>query len=142
MRRSRMSSRPLAVVFAVWPVAAAAAGTPEAVSLGQLGQVGLGLIVVLGVFSVCVMLLKRLPMMRTRQGANLRIIEGIALGARDRVLLLQVEQTRLLLGVSPGRIECLHVMGDAAGFKTQLAAASNAIHTATEIADAAAAPRN
>ena len=142
MRRSRMFSRPLAVVFSAWPVAAAAAGTPQAVSLDQLGQVGLGLIAVLAVFGVCVMLLKRLPMMRTRQGANLRIIEGIALGARDRVLLLQVEQTRLLLGVSPGRIECLHVMGDATGFKSQLAAASSAIHAGAEISDAVAAPRN
>jgi flagellar protein FliO/FliZ len=142
MRKFPINACAVAVLAAGWPATVAAAGTPEAVSMGQLGQVVLGLIAVLAVFGLCVVLLKRLPMVRTRQGGNLRVIEGLALGARDRVLLLQVEQTRLLIGVTPGRIECLHVMDEAPAFKAELAAAANAIHGASENSGAVTANRN
>lgn len=38
------------------------------------------------------------------------IIGGISLGPRERAVLLQVGKTRLLVGVSPGRIATLHVL--------------------------------
>jgi len=38
------------------------------------------------------------------------IIGGISLGPRERAVLLQVGHTRLLVGVSPGRIQTLHVL--------------------------------
>lgn len=38
------------------------------------------------------------------------IVGGISLGARERAVLLQVGETRLLVGVSPGRIQTLHVL--------------------------------
>jgi flagellar protein FliO/FliZ len=60
-----------------------------------------------------------------------RVVAAIPLGTRERVLLLQVGQTQLLVGVAPGRIQTLHVLdrpvdlagaGDASpGFAPQLA---------------------
>ena len=42
----------------------------------------------------------------------LRVVGALSLGARERVLLLQVGSRQLLLGVSPGRIQTLYVLED------------------------------
>lgn len=38
------------------------------------------------------------------------VLGGITLGSRERVVVVQVEDTRLVLGVAPGRIETLYVL--------------------------------
>lgn len=38
------------------------------------------------------------------------IVGGVSLGTRERAVLLQVGKTRLLVGVSPGRVQTLHVL--------------------------------
>ncbi len=38
------------------------------------------------------------------------VLGGISLGSRERVVIVQVEDTRLVLGVAPGRIETLYVL--------------------------------
>ncbi len=43
---------------------------------------------------------------------ELRIIGGLSLGQRERVVLLQVGKEQILLGVSPGRIQPLHVLSE------------------------------
>ena len=40
----------------------------------------------------------------------LRVIGGISMGQKERVVLMQVGEEQILLGVSPGRIERLHVL--------------------------------
>lgn len=40
----------------------------------------------------------------------LRIIAGLPTGARDRIVLLQVGEEQILLGLTPGRIEKLHAL--------------------------------
>jgi flagellar protein FliO/FliZ len=82
-------------------------GAPEPLSFGSLLQVGGGLSVVLLALAGCMFLLKRMTALRGASGNRLRIIEAIALGARDRVVLLEVDGERVLIGVSPGRIEPL-----------------------------------
>lgn len=47
------------------------------------------------------------------QGASngaLKIIAGLPTGARDRIVLLQVGEEQILLGLTPGRIEKLHAL--------------------------------
>jgi len=41
---------------------------------------------------------------------DLRVIGGLSMGAKERVVLMQVGDEQILLGVSPGRIERLHVL--------------------------------
>ncbi len=69
---------------------------------------GLGLVLVAVVF--CAWLMRRL--LRIQPGANgqMRILGGLSMGTRERVVLLEVGETQLLLGVAPGRIETLHVL--------------------------------
>ncbi len=40
----------------------------------------------------------------------LRIIGGVSMGQKEKVVLMQVGEEQLLLGVSPGRIQTLHVL--------------------------------
>lgn len=42
---------------------------------------------------------------------HIQIIGGVSLGARERAVLLSVDGTRLLVGVAPGRVQTLHVLG-------------------------------
>ncbi|MGQ0656636.1 MAG: flagellar biosynthetic protein FliO [Chromatiales bacterium] len=93
---------------------AAAASTPG-VSVAQVGQIIAGLLVVLAVFAAAVFLLKRLPMMRAARNGHLKVMESMALGTRDRLLLIDVEGARLLLGITPGHIACLHVLSPTEG---------------------------
>lgn len=41
---------------------------------------------------------------------SMQIIGGLSLGQRDRVVLLQVGKEQIVVGVSPGRLQTLHVL--------------------------------
>ena len=43
---------------------------------------------------------------------GLKVVAGIALGQKERVVVLQVGQEQLLLGVAPGRIQTLHRLAE------------------------------
>ena len=47
-------------------------------------------------------------------GRRIRCVETLAVGARDRVLLLDADGQRLLVGVGPGGLRTLHVYDGAA----------------------------
>lgn len=51
----------------------------------------------------------RLPMATK---ADLNILGGVSLGPRERAVLLQVGGTKLLVGVAPGRVQTLYVLGE------------------------------
>ena len=38
------------------------------------------------------------------------MIDGMALSTRERIVLVQVGDTQVLLGVAPGRVEAVHVL--------------------------------
>ena len=44
-----------------------------------------------------------------------RVLGGVSMGPRERVVLLEAAGERLLVGVVPGRIQTLHVLGADAG---------------------------
>jgi flagellar protein FliO/FliZ len=41
---------------------------------------------------------------------KMRVVGGLSLGIREKVILLQVGKKQLVLGVTPGRIDTLHVL--------------------------------
>lgn len=55
-------------------------------------------------------LLRRFQGLTGAGGAELKTITALAVGQRERVVLIQVGQTQLLLGVAPGRVQTLHVL--------------------------------
>ncbi|AEA67685.1 MULTISPECIES: flagellar biosynthetic protein FliO [Pseudomonas] len=99
-------------VLAAEPVATAAAA-PAAGSgvAGQLAQLVLGLLLVLGLIFFLAWLLRRVQQAGPAgKGQVIDIVGSRALGPRDRLVLVQVGNEQILLGLSPGTITALHVL--------------------------------
>jgi len=73
-------------------------------------QWGLALIFVLGIFGVFVWALRKLSGLPVGGEAKMRVLGGLSLGMREKVVLLEVGNKQLVLGVTPGRIEALLVL--------------------------------
>jgi len=101
-------------VLAAEPVANTAAAVAPAVSsgvAGQLTQLVLGLLLVLGLIFFLAWLLRRVQQAGPAgKGQVIELIGSRALGPRDRLMLVQVGNEQILLGLSPGSITALHVL--------------------------------
>lgn len=93
------------------PIAASAADAMAApVGAGSLLQVLLGLAVVLGMVFVAAWAMRRFNPNTAPGSSAIRIVAGTAVGNRERVLLLEVNDTWLVVGVAPGRVSQIHSM--------------------------------
>ncbi|MGR9053848.1 MAG: flagellar biosynthetic protein FliO [Gammaproteobacteria bacterium] len=72
----------------------------------------LALIVVLALFFAGVRLLRKLQGLPPGGMENFRVLTGLSLGVREKIVLLEVGNKQLLLGVTPGRIETLLVLDE------------------------------
>jgi flagellar protein FliO/FliZ len=81
-----------------------------AVSSGSVLQVILSLMLVLAAVFVVGWILKRINL--PQQGASnaLKVISGVAVGQRERIVLVEVNDTWLIVGVAPGQVNALHSM--------------------------------
>ena len=98
--------------WAAEPVAqAAAAAAPVGSGIGgQLTQLVLGLLLVVGLIFVLAWLLRRVQQVGPGNAQVIEMIGSRALGPRDRLVLVQVGEEQILLGLTPGRITPLHVL--------------------------------
>ena len=69
-----------------------------------------GLAVVLGLVGAAAWLLKRLSALPGTGASMIRVIGAAAVGQRERVVLVEVGDTWLLLGVAAGQVRRLHTM--------------------------------
>jgi flagellar protein FliO/FliZ len=101
-------------VLAAEPVATAATAAAPAVNggvAGQLTQLVFGLLLVLGLIFFLAWLLRRVQQAGPAgKGQVIEIVGSRALGPRDRLMLVQVGNEQILLGLSPGSITALHVL--------------------------------
>ncbi|MBC3209569.1 flagellar biosynthetic protein FliO [Pseudomonas sp. SWRI111] len=78
---------------------------------GQLTQLVFGLLLVVGLIFFLAWLLRRVQQAGPAgKGQVIELIGSRALGPRDRLLLVQVGNEQILLGLSPGTITALHVL--------------------------------
>ncbi|MBY0578140.1 MAG: flagellar biosynthetic protein FliO [Burkholderiales bacterium] len=91
-----------------FPVFAAQAAPIQPVS-GML-QMFLGLVLVLAMLIAAAWLVKRFSVQSKIPGGAIRVIAGAAVGQRERVVLIEVGETWLLVGVAPGHVSALHTM--------------------------------
>lgn len=98
----------LAVIFA-----APAAATDINVG-GELLRVLLSLAAVIALIFVAGWMSRRLQARTLPGGRRIRCVETYAVGARERVLLLDADGKRLLVGVGQGGMRTLHVYEGAA----------------------------
>jgi len=97
-------------LLAVLPGAALAQPSALPDAGASLLQVVMGLGVVLAALIGGLWLLKRLSIAHGATAGGLRVIAGASVGPRERVVLVEVEDTWLLVGVAPGQVNALHRM--------------------------------
>ena len=104
---------PLPVAAAPSPEVASISGNAIRTDLGaQLVQVLGGLGVVLAMVMVLAWLAKRVTHSRMSGTHGLRLLGGLSVGAKERIVLVQVGDTQLLVGVAPGSLQTLHVLDE------------------------------
>jgi len=72
----------------------------------------LGLIIVIALFFACIWLMRKMGALPENSKQKMRVIAGLSLGGREKVILLEVGEKQLVLGVSPGGINNLLVLED------------------------------
>ncbi len=107
----------IALVFSIWfPECFALPGTDapkqavRVVSAGDMLHWAIGLLIVLAIFFFCVWGMRKLNGIAVSGAEKMRVVGGLSLGIREKVILLQVGKKQLVLGVTPGRIDTLHVL--------------------------------
>lgn len=80
------------------------------VSTGDMLHWSVGLLIVLGIFFLCVWGMRKLSGITINSQEKMRVVGGLSLGMREKIVLLQVGKKQLILGVTPGRIDALHVL--------------------------------
>ena len=90
----------------------AGSGLSDPNMAGSLIQTTLGLLVILAVIGGAAWAFKRFGNFQTGVQGKLKVVGGISLSSRERIVLLQVGSQQLVIGVAPGQIQTLHVLDE------------------------------
>lgn len=86
-----------------------AAGSSDAlIGMAALGKTAAALALVVAIIFLCSFLLKRWTRQGSHQNVNLNVVGSKPVGNRERVVIVDVEGTWLVLGVGNGHISKLH----------------------------------
>lgn len=103
----RFIPAPFLLFATVETLAQAPQAAPAADLGGSLWQLLLGLAIVLALVIGSLWVLKKLVAPRGESAGLLRVVAGTAVGTRERVVIVEVGTTWLVLGVAPGRVSAL-----------------------------------
>jgi len=95
---------PLFIPFA----AEAAEAVAPVVSAGTYGQATLALLLIVGLLVGAAWLARKVSGGKGFGQGGMKIVGGVALGPRERIVLLEVGDQRLVIGIVPGQIRTLH----------------------------------
>lgn len=106
-----LTQAPLAVAQAPTsaPTPAPMAGAAAPDLGGSVAQMLVGLVLVIGLLFACLWLIRRLSAPRGG-GAAIKVLGAAAVGPRERVVLVELGEQVLVLGVAPGSVNKLHEM--------------------------------
>lgn len=85
-------------------------GPLEPLSSPYLLKLTGGLLLVVLVIFVLAWVVKKFNLNQQSKSGLIRIIAGLSIGTRDRIVLIQVGEEQILLGLTPGHIEKLHTL--------------------------------
>lgn len=88
-------------------------------SAASLLQVLLGLVVVLGLLAGTAWTIRRLGLARPSAASVVKVIGGASIGTRERIVLVEVADQWIVVGVAPGCINALSTMPRQEGFTPQ-----------------------
>lgn len=77
---------------------------------GAVLQTVFGLVLVIGVVFGCAWLARRLGLQHGPKSALVKTVGGASLGGKERVAVVEIGDTWLVLGAAPGNVRLLHTM--------------------------------
>ncbi|WP_027799297.1 flagellar biosynthetic protein FliO [Paraburkholderia dilworthii] len=87
------------------------AGTAvPALGVGAVLQTIVGLLVVIGLVFGCAWLARRFGLQPGSRGGLVKTVGGTSLGGKERVAVVEIGDTWLVLGAAPGNVRLLHTM--------------------------------
>jgi flagellar protein FliO/FliZ len=99
----------VAVCISAQAVEQSATASPPT-SAGSFFQVLLGLIFVLALMGAAAWSLKKFGVAKLAGNAAVKIIGGVSVGSRERVMLIEVGEQWIVIGVAPGQVTALSTM--------------------------------
>lgn len=106
-----ISAAPAAIGVVPKPAPAAAPVQPFAgAAAGSLLQTIFALCVVLGLLALLAWAMKRFGPRAAGGSAHVRLVGGLSLGGRERIVVVEVGDQWIVVGASPGRINALATM--------------------------------
>lgn len=92
-----------------WPLLAVAAPAATTTAPGGVDWFGLlaPVIAVTALMLAFLWWIRRGKSLRGRRSGPLRVVQAVAVGSRERVVVLDAQGRRLLLGVTPNRVELI-----------------------------------
>ena len=85
-----------------------ASGGDSLIGLAVIGKVGLALALIIGVILLASRLIRRIGPRGLGFGQRIKVVSSAAVGQRERVVIVEVEGTWLVLGVGGGQVNKLH----------------------------------
>ena len=112
-----MPSRYLILLILIFPCAVWAetgksnyVPPPSVISTENTLQMMGGLLLVLAIIGSITWLLKRFSLISTAAAGVVKVVAATGVGQRERVIVVEIDNTWLVLGVAPGRVNKLHTM--------------------------------
>jgi flagellar protein FliO/FliZ len=100
----------LAMPSLAWAGAAPAAPAPQGPGIGDLVQMAVSLVVVIGFILVLTWVLGRLRGAPRRSTGSLGVLAEVAIGPKERVVLVRVGDGQALVGVGAGGVSSLQLL--------------------------------
>lgn len=113
--------------------------TPEPAlssGLGGLLQAGLGLALVLALIFLCAWALRRFGLQPADSNRLLKVVASVMVGQRERVVVVEVGGSWLVLGVAAGQVSALHTMPAEHGAAKRVASGDSATPGTTAFSQA------
>lgn len=83
---------------------------PSAVGASGLLQAGFGMAVVVGLIFLCAWLARRFGLQRLGGGHLVKVVSSASVGQRERVVVVEVANQWLVLGVTSSQVNMLHTL--------------------------------
>ena len=105
--------------------------TESIIGTDSMAKMITALLLVLVIIILCSWLLKRFSILPSTTSNQLKVVAATGVGQRERVVIVEIGDTWLVLGVAPGQVRTLHTMDK----PSSDAADSILKHTSTEFSE-------